>query len=62
MKESVLYTLAAILLYFLADWLLNRMEVAAGRRFERRSLIFFAILLALATGSFTLVRQYTGLS
>ncbi len=62
MKETVLYTLAAIALYFLSDWLLNRMEVAAGKRFEKRSLIFFAILLTLALTSFALIRQYTGLS
>ncbi len=60
MKESVLFTLAAILLYLGADWLLDRMEVAAGRRFEHLSLIFFAILGTAAVGSFTLIRWYTG--
>jgi hypothetical protein len=36
------------------------MEVAAGRRFEYRSLLFFGILLTLALISFYLIRLYTG--
>lgn len=56
----VLYTIVAIVLYLLADWILDRFEVAAGKRFEYRSLIFFAILLTLALVSFSLIRAYTG--
>ncbi|MDH3979223.1 MAG: hypothetical protein OEU91_01775 [Gammaproteobacteria bacterium] len=58
--EILYFTLAAILLYFGADWILNRAEKAAGKRFEYRSLIFFAILLVMALTSFALVRQLTG--
>ena len=45
------YTLIAIGLYFLSDWLLDRLEQAYGSRFQYRSLIFLVIisLLALAT-------------
>jgi len=57
MKESVLYTLAAILLYLSADWLLERIEGAAGRRLQYRSLVFFAILATLAVISFALIRK-----
>jgi len=60
MTESILFTLAAVGLYMLADWLLERIEVAAGRRFDNRSLIFFAILTVLAVSSFALIRRYTG--
>lgn len=56
----VYYTLVAIVLYLAADWLLNRVEVAAGKRLEHRSLVFFVILLTLALSSFTLIRHYTG--
>ena len=56
----VYFTIVAIILYFAADWLLERVEVAAGRRFEHRSLIFFAILLTLALSSFSLIQYYTG--
>lgn len=58
--EAVYFTLVAILLYFVADFILDRMERAAGRRFDNRSLIFFGILLVLALGSFSAIRIYTG--
>jgi Ca2+/Na+ antiporter len=47
----VYFTIVAIILYFAADWLLERVEVVAGRRLEHRSLIFFVILLTLALTS-----------
>jgi len=53
--EAVYFTATAIALYFLSDWLLNRIEISAGRRFEHRSLIFFGILLSLALVSFSLI-------
>jgi Ca2+/Na+ antiporter len=55
----VYFTIVAIILYFAADWLLERMEIAAGRRLEHRSLIFFVILLALAVSSFSFIQYYT---
>jgi hypothetical protein len=55
----VYFTIVAIILYFSADWLLERMEIAAGRRLEYRSLIFFVILLALTLSSFSLIQYYT---
>ena len=56
----VYFTIVAIILYFAADWLLERVETAAGRRLEHRSLVFFAILLTLALSSFSLIQYYTG--
>ena len=56
----VYFTLVAIILYLAADWILNRIEVAAGKRLEYRSIIFFALLLALALTTFTLIQVYTG--
>ena len=58
--EMLYFTLAAVLLYLGADWILNRIEVAAGRRFEYRNLIFFAILLFMALASFALIRLLSG--
>ncbi len=55
----VYFTIVAIILYIAADWLLERMEIAAGRRLEHRSLIFFVILLALAVSSFSFIQYYT---
>ena len=58
--EILYFTLAAILLYLAANWILNRAEAAAGKRFEYRNLIFFAILLVMALTSFTLIRNLAG--
>lgn len=46
--EVVYYTLVAAGLYFMSDWLLDRMEILYGRRFQYRSIIFFVIILVLA--------------
>jgi hypothetical protein len=58
--EVVYFTLVGIVLYLASDWVLQRIEVAAGRRLEHRTLIFFALLLMLALVSFSLIRWYTG--
>ena len=58
--DAVYFTIVAIVLYFGADWILNRIEIAAGKRLEHRSLLFFAILLTLALTTFAAIRAYTG--
>lgn len=58
--EALYFTLVAIILYLVSDRILDRIELAAGRRFEYRSLLFFAILLTLAIATFSLIRLYTG--
>jgi hypothetical protein len=58
--EVFYFTVTAILCYLIADWALKRVETMAGRRFEHRTLIFFAMLLGLALGSFALMRNLVG--
>ena len=58
--EAVYFTLTAIACYVVADWALKRMEAMAGRPFEHRTLIFFAIILSLALVSFALIRHFAG--
>ena len=58
MTAMIYYTITAILLYFLSDWILQRMEISAGRRFEYRSFIFFFILLFLALLCFSAIRLF----
>ncbi len=58
--EAILYTLTGIVLYLLADWILKRIEAARGAPFEQRTLVFFAILLALALTSFAAIRRLFG--
>jgi hypothetical protein len=54
--SAVYYTIAGVVLYLLADWVLRRMEARAGRVFEHRTLVFFALLSAMALGSFAVIR------
>ncbi len=60
LMSIVYFTLAAVVLYLLSDWILERVEVTAGRRFQHRSLLFFSILLTLAMTSFALISHLTG--
>ncbi len=48
MDFALYYTLGAIALYGVTDWVLNRIEEARGKRFAQRNIIFFVILFALA--------------
>jgi hypothetical protein len=56
--EMILFTVVGIALYLVSDRILNSLELRAGRRFEYRSLIFFAILLALAVLTFAALRRF----
>ena len=55
MEFALFYTLAAIVAYFLAAWILEQMEVAYGKRFPYRSFIFFFILFGLAYIALTII-------
>jgi len=48
MDFAIYYTLGAIVLYGVTDWLLNRIEEMRGKRFAQRNIIFFVILFVLA--------------
>jgi hypothetical protein len=51
--QYVYYTLAAIILYFLSDWILVKIEQKRGKQFEQqRSLVFLIIIMILALGTF----------
>ncbi len=54
--EVIYYTLVATGLYFVSDWILDRIEVSRGARFKNRSIIFFVIILVLAFFSFGLIK------
>lgn len=58
--DIVYFTAVAIGLYFGADWLLERIERARGKRFENRQVVFFLIILPLALLSFWLARALSG--
>ncbi len=55
---ALYYTVAGIVLYLAADWILRLLEARAGRVFEHRTLVFFALLSVMAVGSFALIRAF----
>ena len=54
--DIIYFTVAGIFLYFFSDWILERLEAMFGRRFEYRSLVFFAIILVLSVSLFNFVQ------
>ena len=54
--DVIYFTLAGVALYLVSDWILQRIELRAGKRLEHRSLVFFGIILFLALTSFWLIR------
>ena len=58
--DSLWFLVAAVVLYFLSDRVLQLIETRLGRRLEHRQLIFFAILLSSALTCFWLIRLATG--
>ena len=58
MTEMMVYTIVGIVLYFFSDWILQKFEQSAGKQFDNRNIIFFAIIMFLALVSFTIVRLF----
>lgn len=56
MMEMLYYTVAGVALYFVSDWILERIEQARGARLPQRSLIFFGIILILTLATFQLIQ------
>ena len=55
--SAIYFTLAGIVLYLAADWLLERIEIRRGERLEHRTLVFFGNLLGLALLMFPLLQS-----
>lgn len=56
--QMIYYTVAGVVLYLAADWILRRFEQRRGSPFENRTLIFFFILLALALVTFQAIQYF----
>ena len=51
--QYVYYTLAAIILYLLSDWILLKLERIRGETFkQQRSTVFLVIIMVLAVSTF----------
>jgi hypothetical protein len=53
--QFVYYTIAALVLYVLSDWILNKIEAFHGDRLKHRSVVFFVIILVFAVASFKVI-------
>jgi surface polysaccharide O-acyltransferase-like enzyme len=60
MSELILFSLNAIVVYLLSDWLLRLVERKRGSVLKQRQIVFFVIFLALALLSFSVLRSVTG--
>ena len=53
--EILLFTLNAIIIYLLADWIIRTLEKKKGQALKNRQIIFFVVFLAMALISFNLL-------
>ena len=60
MTDLVLFTLNAIVIYLVADWLVHLIEKRRGGALKQRQIIFFIIFLGLALISFRLLKSLLG--
>ena len=54
--EILIFTLNAIIIYFVADWIVRMIEAKRGEAFKQRQVVFFAVILVLALVTFRLLR------
>jgi len=54
--EFIYYTIAALLLYGISDYILNTIEIRMGKRLPNRSLVFLVIITILSISSFSLIQ------
>ena len=56
MMEIVVFTLNAIVVYLLTDWIIRVMERKKGGVLKNRQIIFFAVFLSLALITFNVLK------
>ena len=56
MNEFLIFALNAIVMYFVADWIVRMIEMRRGEVLKQRQAIFFVIILVLFLVSFQLLR------
>ena len=60
MSDLIIFTLNAIVIYLLSDWLVRLIEKRRGEGLKQRQVIFFVIFLTLALASFRLLKMLLG--
>jgi len=56
--EIVWFTLTAILLYLVSDWILDQIEIRRGERLPNRNIVFFGIITVLALVVFQVLEHF----
>lgn len=56
MSELILFTLNAIVVYLIADWLVRMIEQRRGGVMKQRQVVFFIIFLVLVLTSFQFIQ------
>jgi len=54
--EILLFTLVAIVIYLVSDWIIRMIEARRSEVLKNRQVVFFAIFLVLALISFRMLR------
>ena len=54
--EILLFTLVAIVIYLVSDWIIRMIEARRGAALKQRQVVFFAVFLVLALVSFRVLR------
>ncbi len=57
MVEILVFTLNAVFIYFLADWIVRMIEAKRGEVLKQRQLVFFVVILVLAMVTFRLLKM-----
>ncbi len=60
MFELFLFTLNAIVVYLVSDWLVRLIEKRRGTAIKQRQIVFFVVFLTLALISFRLLKMLLG--
>jgi len=56
LTEILLFTLVAIVIYLVSDWIIRMIESRRGKVLRNRQVVFFAVFLVLALVSFRVLR------
>ena len=57
MEQVLIFTIVAVGLYFLSDWIIRLIEQQRGEPLANRSLVFFVIILVLSVTSFQIIQR-----
>jgi hypothetical protein len=60
MSELILFSLNAIVIYLVSDWLVRLIEQRRGSVLKHRQVVFFVIFLVLAMSSFQILQNLLG--